>query len=480
MTAEGVRPLDRSMKVFGALVLTLSSSTPASSMFVIVPDVLAEAGSGALIAMTIAAVIAACVAQVYAELASAFPHAGGEYAMTALTLGPAAGFVVFGINLMNTLFGSAALALGVGTYLGAAIPVLPAIPAALATVGLATVVGVLNIRTNALITGLFVAVELVVLAVLAALGFAHPERGLSALLAHPAMLRGPALIPAGLGAIGLAVSVSIFAYDGYGAAAYLSEETRAPRRSIARAVLWAFVVTAAAEMIPLVGVLVGAPNLKALLTSKTPFADLILQRGGMTLATAASLGVALAILNAVIALMLMSARQLYASGRDRTWSPALNDVLTRVHPRFGSPWAATLVVGVLTAALCFVDLKLILIATGTSAAGLYAVLSLGVLKGRRTGSTAAAAWRMPLFPLAPALALIALAGVFVSDAMDGEEGRPGLVVNLAVAIAFAAYYRLVLKRKDGWTARLIEEAPGAERLGIKPRSSRHPWRYWRR
>jgi amino acid transporter len=447
------------MTAFGALVLTLSSSTPASSMFVIVPDVLAEAGSGALIAMTIAALIALCVAQVYAELASAFPHAGGEYAMTTLTLGPLAGFVVFGVNLMNTLFGSAALALGVGDYLSAAIPALPAVPTALATVGLASLAGVLNIRTNALITGLFVAVELVVLSVLAAMGFVHPERGLSALLSHPVLLSGAALLPASLGAIGLAVSVSIFAYDGYGAAAYLSEETRSPRRSIAHAILLAFAVTAAAEMIPVVGVLIGAPDLKALFASKTPFADLILERGGRILATAASLGVALAILNAVIALMLMSARQLYASGRDRTWSAGVNAALTRVHPRLGSPWAATLVVGVLTAALCLMDLKLILIATGTSAAVLYAFLSLGVIEGRRTGATASAGFHMPLFPLAPALALIALVGVFVSDALDGDEGRPGLIVNLAVAASFAAYYRLVLRRKGGWTARVIEETP---------------------
>ena len=38
-------PLQRSMALLGALFLTLSASTPASSIFVIVPDVLTQAGS---------------------------------------------------------------------------------------------------------------------------------------------------------------------------------------------------------------------------------------------------------------------------------------------------------------------------------------------------------------------------------------------------------------------------------------------------
>ena len=90
------RPLIRSMKLLGALFLTLSAATPASSVFVIVPDVLSQAGTGALLSMAAAALIAVCVAQVYAELGSAFPFAGGEYAMVGRTLGPSAGFVCLG------------------------------------------------------------------------------------------------------------------------------------------------------------------------------------------------------------------------------------------------------------------------------------------------------------------------------------------------------------------------------------------------
>jgi hypothetical protein len=41
--------LERSMKLFGALLITLSSLTPASSVFIIVPGIVEQAGTGALI-----------------------------------------------------------------------------------------------------------------------------------------------------------------------------------------------------------------------------------------------------------------------------------------------------------------------------------------------------------------------------------------------------------------------------------------------
>ena len=74
------------MRIVGTLLLTLSSVTPASSVFVIVPGVIQEAGTGALLSMIVAALLSFPIAFVYAELASAFPIAGGEYCMLGRTL----------------------------------------------------------------------------------------------------------------------------------------------------------------------------------------------------------------------------------------------------------------------------------------------------------------------------------------------------------------------------------------------------------
>ena len=73
------------MKVVGALLLTLSSVTPAASVYVIIPGILQQAGTGAFLSLAAAALVGLAMAFVYAELASAHPLAGGEYAIFKVT-----------------------------------------------------------------------------------------------------------------------------------------------------------------------------------------------------------------------------------------------------------------------------------------------------------------------------------------------------------------------------------------------------------
>jgi len=63
-----------------------------------------------------------------------------------------------------------------------------------------------------------------------------------------------------LAAPGIAAT-AIFAYNGYGAAVYFSEETRNAAKGIARAIMWSLAITVAAELIPMTAVILGAPDL---------------------------------------------------------------------------------------------------------------------------------------------------------------------------------------------------------------------------
>src|SRR5262245_2853686 len=85
--------LHRGLKVLGTLLITLSAISPASSVFIIAPGVVTQAGSGAFWSFVIAAIVGVFMAFVYAELASAYPLSGGEYAIVARTLGRLPGFV---------------------------------------------------------------------------------------------------------------------------------------------------------------------------------------------------------------------------------------------------------------------------------------------------------------------------------------------------------------------------------------------------
>jgi amino acid transporter len=443
-----VRQLARGMGVMGVLFLTLSAETPASSVFVILPGVLRAAGSGALISMSAAGLVALCMALTYAELGSSFPSAGGEYAIVGSVLGPAAGFAVLGVNLFNLLLSCAALSLGVADYLAAVLPGLSPVAPALAALAIATGLGVLNIRASAAATGAFLAVELAALLAVTALGLSHPVRPLSELFAHPVALGpGHALSAVGLGGLATGVVVGLFAYDGYGNAVYLSEEVRDVRRRLVQAILWALALTTVTEMAALAAVLMGAPDLRALLgAGDDMISDFTSHVGGAMLGRMISAGVALAIFNAVIALVLMTGRQVYATARDGVWPGPLGRLLTQVHPRFGSPWAGTLLAGALSAGLCLLPMKLLLMLSGSGVTLIYISLSVAcLLRGR--SRAAAPGWRLPLWPAPP---LLALALLLVFAAASLKDGAVSFAVSLACAAAAAIYYALVLKPRRDW------------------------------
>lgn len=435
----------------GALLLTLSAITPASSVFVIVPGVFQQAGTGAFVSMAATAFVSLSVAYVYAELSSAFPIAGGEYCLAGKTLGPAAGFATLALTAVNNMLAPAVLALGAAEYLAPIFPGLNSIAIAIAIIASTTLFGILHIRTNAWVTGVFLLLELVALAVLAALGFLHVHRPLSVLLFHPQILSGNSLAMSTLAMLGLSTSVSLFAYNGYGAAVYFSEEMHEAPRLVARTIMWALVVTIATELIPVTAVLMGAPDVKTLLAAKNPFIYFVEATGGHWLNVAVSLGVALAIFNAVLATVLQNGRFFFSTGRDGTWHVRINEAFTLTHPSFNSPWVATLVSGASAVAMCFVGLNELLILTGTGIVLTYAALCFGVLFGRWNGATAHAPYRMPFVPLIPIFGIAALAFVVYASWLDADSGRPSLIINAALVAASLAYYKFVLVRREAWT-----------------------------
>ena len=446
-------PLLRSLGTAGVLFLTLSVATPASSVFVIIPGMFQVAGTGALWALLLAGVVCVATAFVYAELSSAWPVAGGEYVAVAHTLGPLAGFVMLGVNVFNNLLFPPVAGLGVAAVLGVVVPGLPAIPIAAGVVAASTLVALLRIRVNAWVTGVFLLVELLALIAITMLGFTHATRPVAEFLLHPVMPVAGQLAPASAASIGLATSIGIFALNGYGAAVYFGEEMLDAPRRIAHAILAALVLTLLFEFAPAVAALAGAPNLHALLTSDDPFGLIARTRGSDVLAGLLALGVVVAIVNAVIACILACARFFYSTGRDGSWGRPVDRWLASIHPRFGSPWVATLVTGGVGVACCFLPLTLLLVLSGTGLVAIYAGIALAAIAGRRSGATAHAPYRMPLYPLAPVVTLLALAYVVWTSWLDPEEGRPGLLMTAAQIAASAAYYRFVLRRRGGWTAR---------------------------
>lgn len=355
------------MGVRETILITLSAVTPASSLFVIAPAVINGVGGAAVTSYAIAAVIGVAVALCYAELGSAFPITGGEYTFVARTLGKGAGFALFVQTLVGAVLVTAVLAEGAGSYLAAVGLTLSPKVIGAGVIALTTVMACFSIRLNAWVTGLFLVIEVAALVVVAALGFLNVHQPLSALWTPTSMGDDGLLVAVSAGLVLSYTAIALFSYNGYGTAVYFAEETRQASRTIGRAILWSLVIAVLTQLIPLIAVVLGAPDMAGLIGSEDPLGYFLTIRGGPVVDTIVSLGIAIAILNAVLAGTLQSARRVYSSARDGFWPDSINGPLGRIEPRMKSPVAATLAVGGISLlVLAAVPFDTLLLLTGAS------------------------------------------------------------------------------------------------------------------
>lgn len=451
--------LHRSIGTLGNIFLTLSGATPASSVFIIVPVAIIGVGTGSFLAFVIAGIIGIFMAFCWAELGAAFPISGGDYAIvwhsykgrTSWLAGPVS-FITFLLYLSFIAFIPAVIALGTGTYLSVVLNFDPKIVGAVCML-VAAAIAILNIKLNTYITGIFLGIELAALAVICVLGFSHATHWGS--LIHPVVgaTHGGTTHVAFSATLAM-TAVAVFAYNGYANAINFSEETVGPRRNVARAILISLAVVVLAELIPLVAMIVGSPSLHALTTANVPTAYFIDATSNSTVNTVVSLGVVVAILNAVIAIILSYARIIYSSARDHAWPGPVNGWFTKIPDKLGSPAIPTAVIGIVGAILCLTVSETTLTnLTGASLVVDYALVAIAALVARITGATRNSPYKMPLWPLWPILALIALGYIFT------QQTKLLLTVTL-ITMAIGLVYWLVFIRPQGDKAWNLKEAPG--------------------
>lgn len=463
--------LSRSLSLTGNVLITLSAVTPASSVFIIIPAVLLAIGGASFLAFLGAAVVGVCMALCYAELSTAFPIAGGEFSWVGRILGKATGFALFLMNTLSLMMIIGVIALGTGEYLAAAFSAANSKWVGVAVIVICAFVAILNIRTNAWVTGIFLVLEMGALVVLCVLGFTHVSRGVDTLWVAQTVDSHGTLVGVGAGLVVAQMATAIFAYNGYGAAIYFAEETRGASKVLGRVILVSLGVAVAAEIIPMVAVLLGAPSMHALLSAPSPMEYFVTSRGSHGLNTVVSLAIAIAIINATVAITLQAGRTLWAAARDGAFPDIVGRKLAYVHPKLQTPIGATLFVGFAAAAIASaVPLNSLIIATGATLVILYLLVALAVIAGRRSGRTAHAAYRMPLYPLAPIVAIASL--VYVAKEL--WQANPWqLIIALAGLVIGFVYYVIYLRPRSDtrWTmsaSATAEDEDVTPEIGVGP------------
>ncbi|MFD0402828.1 APC family permease [Kitasatospora sp. NPDC059811] len=448
-TAAAPQQLKRSIGVVGGTLLTLSCVTPASTLFVIVPELFSSIGSATALAIAIGTVLCVAVAFCYSELGTLIPSAGGEYAMVGTLAGRLAGWLVFVLSLIVVMIVPSVIALGTADYLAPVLHLDKAMTGA-AVMLAATLAGLLDLRANAWITGVFLVLEVIAAGVVSVLGFSHANADAPSLLHGVVTGDGGATTTVSIGAIVGALGIALFITQGFSTAVYLSEELENPRRNVSRTVLWTLGISSAVILVPVVAITMGAPDLQTL--SSGDISGMVTAWSNSAVGTFISLCVALAIINAGIVMVIQNSRVLFASARDKAWPEPVNKAFGTLG-RFGSPWVATLAVGLPGAALCFVKGALLSNITGVAVTGMYLLVAIAALLSRRAHHKHAAAWRMPLWPAVPVVLIAVL--VYVMTQLDTEP----LLWTGGITAAATLYWLFYLRpRQDTrWVISLPED-----------------------
>jgi amino acid transporter len=449
--------LHRRLAPFGVLLLTLSCLSPVLSIYGIGSDVVLHAGTGAAGMFICGIGVAVVWAVVYAELGSAYPYAGGDYVGVGSILGPWAGFASLTIWAVTAAPNTAFLAKTIAAYFSDLVPLASPMIVTFSALGAAIGVALLAVRTSALVTGIFLGIEMMGVLVLIGAGLSHPVRRLTDVVLHPVAL-GPSgtLVPVALGAMALAGVSAAFATAGGNQAIGFGEELREPHRHTGRVILLAGLIGAFSTAVPVIAVVIGASDLPSVLKSPAPFSAFIAAVAGPVAGHALSVGVIVAIFNAMIATIMFYARLFFSLGRDQIFHPTVNGVLASVHRSSGAPRAATWTIGIFSAACCLLHTHLLVVFISGLTVYSLGLVSIAVLVGRRRRLTGQPGyWRSSLFPLAPVLGLILAGGFGVADLLDADAGRPSLLVLGIMILAGLLWHHFVLRRRaGGWAPRI--------------------------
>ena len=304
------------------------------------------AGTGLLIGLVLAAMIAYCNAVASAQLAAVYPTSGGTYVYGRERLGDWWGFTAGWGFVIGKTASCAAMALTFSSY---AVPGpwwAQRLAAVVAVVGLAAL-NYRGITKTALLTRVLVVTSLTALTV-AVVGVAV---GGHATLDH---LGDWSALAAG-GAYGIlqAAGLLFFAFAGYARIATLGEEVRAPQRTIPRAILIALFLTVAVYLTVGVAALLAAGP-EGLARASAPLVAAVAAAGADGVAPVVRIGAALAALGALLALLAGIGRTGLAMTRHRD----LPGWLAAVHPRYRVPHHAEIALAVLVSALVLItDLR---------------------------------------------------------------------------------------------------------------------------
>ena len=399
-------------KALGALDLTFLGigAIIGTGIFVLTGTGAVQAGPALMISFLIAAVACCFAALAYAEFASTIPVAGSIYTYSYATLGELAAWVI-GWDLMLE-YGLATSAVsvgwsgylqsllsGFGLTLPAALTAAPGavpgvhtlfnLPAFLVMMAITALLSV-GVRESTRINNIMVAIKVTVVVLVIAVGVFHVKPANW----HPFM-------PNGWNGVFGAAAVMFFAFIGFDSVSSAAEEVKNPKRDLPIGII-ASLAVCAVLYVAVAAVVTGIVPSQRFAHVGHPVSFALQVAGENWVAGFIDLGAVLGMLTVILVMSYGQTRIIYAMSRDGL----LPAKLSKVHPRFATPFFTTWLVGIffgMIGALVPLNVLAELINIGTLAA--FSMVSIAVLVLRKTHPHLPRAFRCPGVPVLPVLAV---------------------------------------------------------------------------
>jgi len=302
-----------------------------------------------LVVWLVMGAMAVAGALVHGELAARYPEAGGGYVYLREAFGRRVAFLHGWESLLVTDPGvSAALAMGLASYIGYMVPLSPLglKAVAIGAIVLLAAINALGVRIGAGLIGGLTALKLGALAAIVVLPFLAGSGDLANF--SPFVAQRPGADPLG-GALAAGFLGAFFAFGGWWEISKLTGEARDPERTMPRALALGVTVVTVAYILTTAAFLYVVPIEDA--GSGEAFVArageaLFGRAGGQVFAWI----VVVSVLGSLAVLLMARPRVYYAMARDRLFPEAA----AAVHPRLGTPVRAIAIETVLASALVLV------------------------------------------------------------------------------------------------------------------------------
>lgn len=443
--------------------LALGVGTIVSTSIFTLPGVVAAEHAGPAVALSflIAAIVAGLVAFAYAEMSAAMPFAGSAYSWINVIFGEFFGWIAGWALLAEYFIAVAFVGSGLSAnFRGLIEPLGVHFPKYLANAlgtdgGVIDIVAAIVIILVALLLARGVSqaarVEniLVVLKVLAVIVFLlvgataiHFSNYVPFIPAYHANADGSAF--GGWQGIYAGVSMIFLAYIGFDSIAANSAEAINPQKTMPRGILGSLVI-AVVLFVAVALVLVGMFKYSDYANNAEPVGWALRQSGHELVATIVQAIAVVGMFTALIGMMLAGSRLLYSFGRDGMLPKWLGKLDQQNRPNH----ALTLltIIGVLIGSLFPFAFLAQLISAGTLIAFMFVALGIYGLRPREGKDIPKPSFKMPFYPVLPALAFLGALLVFWGLSIDAKiYAGVWFVIGLIIYFSYGTRHSYLEKK----------------------------------